>query len=262
MTVDAQRFEVRLARNEDEIAAAQRLRYTVFVEEMGASATPEEHAERRERDAFDPHFDHLLLIDRSRDTGGVAHVVGVYRLLRGAVAKAGPGFYGQSEYDLAPLLDLGRETVELGRSCVHPDYRGGAAMHLLWSGLGEYVIGHGIEVMFGVASFHGTDVDALSQPLSHLHHAHLAPPDLRVRALPEHFVAMDRLSPDAVDAKAAMRAMPPLIKAYLRLGGVVGEGAFVDHEFNTVDVCLLMDTARMQARYRDMYSRAARKAGA
>ena len=258
MKVEAQRFEVRLARDEDEVRAAQRLRYTVFVEEMGASASDADHAERLERDRFDPYFDHLLLIDRER--AAPDHVVGVYRLLRGAVAAAGPGFYGQSEYDLRPLLDLGRETVELGRSCVHPDYRGGVAMHLLWSGLGEYVIGHGIEVMFGVASFPGTDVDALAQPLSHLHHAHLAPPDLRVRALPEHFVAMDRLPAVEVEPREAMKRMPPLIKAYLRLGGVVGEGAFVDHDFNTVDVCLLMDTARMQSRYRDMYSRRARKA--
>lgn len=259
MTPDAQRFEVRLARDEDEIRAAQRLRYTVFVEEMGAEASDEEHALRLERDAFDPYFDHLLLIDLERDSADGAHVVGVYRLLRGAVAASGPGFYGQSEYDLTPLLRLGRETVELGRSCVHPDYRGGIAMHLLWSGLGEYVIGHGIEVMFGVASFPGTDVDAIAHPLSQLHHAHLAPSDLRVRAVADHFVPMDRLPPDQIDARLAVRMMPPLIKAYLRLGGVVGEGAFVDHDFNTVDVCLLMDTARMAARYKDMYSRSARR---
>ncbi|QPH55012.1 GNAT family N-acetyltransferase [Pontivivens ytuae] len=259
MQVEAQKFEVRLASDDAEVRAAQRLRYEVFVEEMGAKASPEDHAERLERDAFDPHFDHLLLIDRTRAAQGINRgVVGVYRLMRGSVAAAGAGFYGQHEYDLSKLTALGRETVELGRSCVHADYRGGAAMHLLWSGLGEYVIGHGVEIMFGVASFHGTDVEELAQPLSLLHHQHLAPEELRVRTLPEHFVPMDRLRAEEVDHKAAMRAIPPLIKAYLRLGGFVGEGAFIDWEFNTVDVCLLMDTTRMADRYREMYSRRAR----
>lgn len=255
MKVDAKRFQVRLARDEGEIRAAQRLRYTVFVEEMGASASAEEHALRLERDRFDPFFDHLLLIDLLHPGEDGINVVGVYRLLRGSVAQAGPGFYGQSEYDLEPLTRLGRETVELGRSCVHPDYRGGVAMHLLWSGLGEYVLSHGIEVLFGVASFPGTDLDAVAQPLSHLYHNHLAPPALRVRTLADHYVEMNRMPASQIDARQAMRQMPPLIKAYLRLGGVVGEGAFIDHDFNTIDVCLLMDTAAMTERYKDMYTR-------
>ena len=257
MKVDAQRFEVRLARDESEIRAAQRLRYTVFVEEMGASASPESHELRLERDRFDPFFDHLLLIDRQRPGVDGANVVGVYRLLRGKVADAGPGFYGQSEYDLTPLASLGRETVELGRSCVHPDYRGGVAMHLLWSGLGEYVIRHDVEVLFGVASFPGTDLGALALPLSHLHHSHLAPKELRVRALQDHYVEMNLMPADQIEPRQAMRQMPPLIKAYLRLGGVVGEGAFIDHDFNTIDVCLLMDTVAMTDRYKDMYTRSA-----
>ncbi|WP_316015550.1 GNAT family N-acetyltransferase [Roseobacter sp. HKCCA0434] len=255
MQVETQRYEVRLARDADEIRAAQRLRYIVFVEERGAEAAEADHEARLEKDAFDAHFDHLLLIDHAAPRDGDLHVVGVYRLLRGAVAQAGPGFYGQHEYDLDPLLRLDREVVELGRSCVHPAHRGGAAMHLLWQGLGAYVIRNGIGIMFGVASFPGTDVAALAQPLSHLHHAHLAPPELRVRTLDRHHVDMDILPPEAIDRREAMRMMPPLIKAYLRLGGVVGDGAYVDRDFNTVDVCLLMDTARMTARYRDMYSR-------
>lgn len=262
MKVEAQRFEVRLARDEREIRAAQRLRYTVFVEEMGASASAEEHELRLERDRFDPYFDHLLLIDRQRDASEGANVVGVYRLMRGSVAAREQGFYGQSEYDLSRLINMDREAVELGRSCVHPDYRGGAGMHLLWSGLGEYVISRGIEILFGVASFPGTDLQALAQPLSHLHHNHLAPEDLRVRTVEGHYVSMDRLPVDQIDARQAMRLMPPLIKAYLRLGGVVGDGAFVDHDFNTIDVCLLMDTTRMATRYKDMYSRGALRGSA
>jgi putative hemolysin len=256
MRIDAGRFTVRLAQSDDDVAAAQRLRYRVFVEEMGATPSPEDAAERRERDRFDPYFEHLLLIDNECDCADVERgVVGVYRLLRGSRARAGGGFYGDSEYDLTLLKTYPRETLELGRSCVDASHRGGAGMHLLWSGLGEYVGEHRVGIMFGVASFHGTDPAPIAQELSYLHHEHLAPPDLRVTARATSRARMDILPPGRVDKVEAMRQLPALIKAYIRLGGFVGEGAFIDRDFNTVDVCLLMDTSRMVQRYHSFYSR-------
>jgi L-ornithine Nalpha-acyltransferase len=127
-------------------------------------------------------------------------------------------------------------------------------MHLLWNGLAEYVQARRIEILFGLASFPGVDPEPRAEALSHLHHAHLAPPDLRVRARPEHYVEMNRMPPDAVDPARALAAIPPLIKAYLRFGGCVGDGAFVDRAFNTIDVCLIMDTERMVAKYRSFYA--------
>jgi putative hemolysin len=259
LRVEAGRFTVRLAETEQDVAAAQRLRYRVFVEEMGASATPEERAARLERDEFDPYFDHLILIDNEAEAADpLDRVCGVYRLMTGAMARRGIGFYGATEYDLSKIETYPRETVEVGRSCVASDHRGGAGMHLLWTGLGQYVAERGVEIMFGVASFHGADIAPLAEPLSYLHWRHLAPEDLRVRARPEAFQRMDLLAEAQVDKAAAMRAIPALIKAYLRLGGFVGEGAYVDRDFNTVDVCLLMDTSRMVERYRAFYSRASR----
>ncbi|MFK7943242.1 MAG: GNAT family N-acetyltransferase [Paracoccaceae bacterium] len=256
MRIEAGRFTVRLADNEADVAAAQRLRYRVFVEEMGATPSDEDATDRRERDAYDPYFEHLLLIDNeSEDPEVEAGVVGVYRLMRGDVAREGIGFYGQSEYDLSLLLNYPRNTVELGRSCVDLEHRGGAGMHLLWTGLGEYVAEHDIPIMFGVASFHGSDPKPLAQALSYLHHNHLAPPDLRVRTVDAHYERMDLLPPDKIEKIEAMRQIPALIKAYIRLGGYVGDGAYVDYDFNTVDVCLLMDTSRMVQRYRKFYSR-------
>lgn len=256
MKIDLGRYRVRLARTEAEQMAAQRLRYRVFVEELGAQATPEQHAARREWDDFDPWFDHLILMDLDAGINDpLDRVVGVYRLLRGEVAAAGPGFYGAGEYDLGPIVASGRPSVELGRSCVTPAHRGGAAMHLLWNGLADYVLTRRIEILFGVASFRGTDPAPLAQALAYLHHHHLAPPDLRVRARPEHFLDMNRLAPEAVEPAQALRAIPPLIKAYLRLGGKVGEGAFVDQAFNTIDVCVVMDTGRMTLRHRQFYER-------
>jgi putative hemolysin len=145
------------------------------------------------------------------------------------------------------LKASGRRLLELGRSCVEAEYRGGTAMLHLWSGLAKYVADHDIDILFGVASFHGTDIGALKQALSFLYHNHLAPEDVRVRAVADHFQPMDLLPPDQIDRKEAVVQIPALIKGYLRLGGTVGDGAFIDHAFNTTDVCLIMDTARMTA---------------
>ncbi|SMO41894.1 GNAT family N-acetyltransferase [Ruegeria faecimaris] len=241
-------FTVKLAENDTELRAAQRLRYDVFIRELGGGGEMVDHDAGLERDRFDPYFDHMLAID---DQSG--KVVGVYRLLPGDRASEIGQFYSEDEYDLSILKQGGRKLLELGRSCLHPDYRGGTAMYHLWNGLAAYVAEREIEVLFGVASFHGTDPQALAQPLSMLHHNHLAPPDLRVRAQPKVFQPMDMLDSDKLDRRAAMVQVPALIKAYLRLGGFVGEGAFIDHMFNTTDVCLILDTARMNERQRRIY---------
>lgn len=241
-------FEVRLACTDAELHAAQRLRYDVFITELGGSGIDVDHDQRLERDHFDSFVDHLVLIDKH--TG---QTVGVYRLLRGEMAEKAGGFYSEAEYDLSPLKRSGREILELGRSCLHPDYRGGMAMHQMWAGLATFVAAHRIEILFGVASFHGTDVARLAQPLSLLHHAYLAPEELRVRALDGAYQDMNLIPSDDLDRRRAMVQVPSLIKAYLRLGGCVGEGAFVDHAFNTTDVCLMMDTAKLSERQAKIY---------
>lgn len=260
MQSDVRQYRVKLAETEEERLGAQRLRYRVFVEEMGAAVTPEQRAARREWDAFDPFFDHLILTSEEPVADPLDRVVGVYRLMRREAAQAGIGFYGAAEYDLSLIETSPRESLELGRSCVAAGHRGGPGMHLLWSGLAQYVLERDIEILFGTASFPGTDPAPLAEALSFLHHRHLAPPDLRVRARAGRSLAMDRLSPESVDPVRALAAIPPLIKAYLRLGGTVGEGAFVDLAFNTIDVCLVMDTARMKEQARAFYARNRRRA--
>ena len=180
-------------------------------------------------------------------------MIGVYRLLRGEIAKQSNGFYSATEFDLSQLLNSDRRILELGRSCIDQRHRGGIALHMMWNGLADYVYDHDIEVLFGSASFMGRDVDAMQQALSFLHYNHLAPEDLRVVAQSENRLDMDVLPAERVDKMTALKQMPPLIKAYLRLGGFVGDGAFIDHEFNTIDVCLLMDTARMSAKTKAKY---------
>jgi len=257
MITDDPHFVLRLARDARDLRAAQRLRYAVFVEELGGDGALVDHAARLECDGIDAVADHLLLIDGRRDPAALDDVIGVYRLLPGDRVRATERFYSETEYDLAPLRASGRRLLELGRSCVHADYRGGAAVLRLWNGLADYVRMHAIEILFGVASFHGTDAAALAQPLAWLYHHHLAPPALRVCARLPQRQAMALVPPTRLDRRAAMLAMPALIKAYLRLGGMVGDGAWIDHAFNTTDVCLLMDTAQMSGHHRNFSQRQA-----
>ncbi len=248
MTTQTNPYTVTLARSDADIRAAQNLRYSVFVEELGGDGPMVDHADRLERDAFDAHADHLILWYQDA-------VVGAYRLLRDDAVPPGERFYGEAEYDLAPLHGSGRKLLELGRSCLHRDHRGGTALFQMWQGLARYVAEHGIEILFGVASFHGIDVAALAGPLSLLHHRHLAPEPLRVRS--RVYQPMDLIAEADLDRRAAMLQMPALIKAYLRLGGTIGDGAFIDHAFNTTDVCLIVDTARLNPAQSAHYTRPA-----
>jgi putative hemolysin len=239
---------VRLAGTEAEVRAALALRYRVFVAELGGHGAGVDHAAGTESDRFDAAARHLNVWQGDR-------LVATTRLIDAAGAAAAGGFYSAAEFDLSPLLASGRRLLELGRTCLDPDHRGGAAMFHLWNGLADRVLSEGIEVLFGVASFHGTDLDALAEPLSLLHHQHRAPAGLRVRAQGPQARPLDRMAADRIDRRRAMLAMPALIKAYLRLGGGVGDGAWVDAAFNTTDVCLVLDTVQMNARARAIYTR-------
>lgn len=253
MTPDANFFQIRIATSDVDLRAAQRLRYRVFVEELGGDGPLVDHENRLERDEFDPVVDHLCLIDARRSTADLDHVVGVYRVLPGARAAAFGRFYCDAEYDLTPLRESGRNLLELGRSCIDPAYRGGSGMFLLWNALADYVRDHSVEVLFGVASFHGTDIQTLAPSLSWLHTHHLAPPELRPIARPEGFQEMNLIPADRIDRREALVNMPALIKAYLRVGGVVGQGAYLDRAFNTTDVFVLMDTDFMSEKHRKFY---------
>ncbi|WP_296427848.1 GNAT family N-acyltransferase [Yoonia sp.] len=249
-------FVVQIAETAADLRTAQRLRYDVFVTELGGDGAMVDHANQLERDGFDDHATHLLLRDTTRPVAD--QVVGVYRLMTTAAAAAAGQFSCENEYDLTVLRASGKRLLELGRSCLHHDYRGGAAMVHLWSALANYINAHQIDLIFGVASFHGTNAAALSAPLSMLHDRHLAPADLRVTARPPGAIRMNTIPPAQIDRVAARRDTPALIKGYLRLGGVVGDGAFVDHGFNTVDVCLILATDAISALQRSIYTRGPR----
>ena len=251
-------LEVRFAQDRDEIAAAQVLRFRVFYEEMQASPDAIGQMTRRDIDPFDDICDHLLVVDH--DLPPSEAVVGTYRLLRQDVANRCGGFYSAGEYDLAPLLGGSWRTrgfLELGRSCVHPAYRTNATIQLLWRGITRYLDVHGVDVMFGCASFQGTCPEAHQVALSYLHNHHLAPAQFRVRARPDQYVAMDALPAETYSLRDALRTLPPLIKAYLRLGAFVGDGAVIDQAFGTTDVFILLSVDRIADRYFNRFDRRA-----
>ncbi|NHN83467.1 GNAT family N-acetyltransferase [Acetobacter musti] len=250
---------VRIASTPEEIEAAQALRYRVFFEEMGAH--PDEQAQRLKRDVdeFDDYADHLLVIDHAISSGPEG-VVGTYRLMQGSAAETLGRFYSESEFDLSPLKEFPGKLLEVGRSCVDSRYRGRAAMQLLWRGIASYIFLYQIDVLFGCASLPGTNPDDVAEELTYLYHNHLAPPALRVRALPERRVDMLRCDPLTLDRRRVLTRLPPLIKGYLRLGGYVGDGAVVDYGFNTTDVAVLVKSELLADKYYRHYERRLRDA--
>ena len=250
---------VRIAATPQEIDAAQALRYRVFYDEMGAKPGKDAIVSHRDRDEFDAVADHLLVVDHAIGPGPEG-VVGTYRLIRQAAAARIGRFYSADEYDISTVIAFPGNVMELGRSCVHADYRGRAAMQLLWRGIAAYVFLHRIDLMFGCASLPGTDPDAIATELTYLYHNHLAPPAIRPRALPGRYVDMRRVSPASFDPRRALAALPPLIKGYLRLGGFVGDGAVIDPQFNTTDVAVVVKTDLVTDKYYRHYERQVRDA--
>lgn len=236
------------AQSVSELDAVYRLRYDVFVGEFGALGDEIDDIARHEKDRFDRHAEHLILRDTSLQED--AQIVGTYRLLSGEGARAAGSYYSEHEFDLGALKRNGGNLLEIGRSCLRPAHRGGVALLRMWQGLGAYVADHNIDYVFGVASFPGTDVAAHAQALTLLHHEHLADADVRPIVIDQAGCPLDQVTPDDLDKRAAMIGMPPLIKAYLRMGGRVGDGAFIDNDFGTIDVCMVLNASQLTARQR------------
>jgi putative hemolysin len=251
-------LEVRLAETEHEVEQAQRLRYTVFYEEMSAIPSPRMRELRRDFDKYDDVCDHLLVVDRdAHDEDGQPLVVGTYRLTRKKDADKVGGFYTSSEFDLSAMLaGLPEDTksLELGRSCILKSYRARpGTMQLLWKGLMAYVARFDIDLMFGCASLPGTDVAEMTLPLAYLHHFHPMPAHLRVRAQPDLYVEMDRIPKEAIDEREGIRSLPAMLKGYVRAGCCIGEGAVIDRQFGTTDVFIYFPLSGLDARYKSRF---------
>jgi putative hemolysin len=251
-------LEVRLAETEHEVEQAQRLRYTVFYEEMSAIPSPRMRELGRDFDKYDEVCDHLLVVDReAHGEDGQPLVVATYRLTREKDAARAGGFYTAGEYDIAPMLNglpEGTKFLELGRSCVLKSYRARpGTMQLLWKGLMAYVARFDIDLMFGCASFPGTEPQALALPLSYLHHFHAMPADLVVTARADLYVPMNHIEAAAIDTREGIRSLPAMLKGYVRAGCCIGDGAVIDTQFDTTDVFIYFPLSGIDARYKNRF---------
>ncbi len=248
-------LQARLARNSSEVAAAQKVRFRVFYDELGAKRNFVHALEQRDADRFDAICDHLLVLDTTIPGPEHHQIVGTYRLLRQESALAAGGFYSDEEFELESLMarHADRRFLELGRSCVLPEYRSKRTVELLWQGIWAYCRIHGIDVMTGCASFHGTVPAAHAEALSLLAHNFRPEPEWDVRAVASRYRPMDLMPAEAVDVRRALAAMPPLIKGYLRIGARFGDGCVVDDDFGTTDVFVILSTDWIANRYINYY---------
>lgn len=228
-------FRVAMAESEHDVRAAQRLRWKVFAEEMGARlATPEPGLDI---DMFDAHCEHLLVRDADTE-----EVVGTYRILGPDAARRLGGFYTDQEFDLTRLQHLRGGMVELGRSCVHAEHRSGGVITLLWAGLAEYMLKHGHDYLIGCASIGMGDGGQNAAGIWHaVREKHMSPVEWRV--FPRCPLPLEALS------GVAAPLVPPLIKGYLRAGAYVcGEPAW-DPDFNTADLPILLPMKNLNPAY-------------
>jgi putative hemolysin len=246
-------LEVRLASSAEDIEAAQALRYRVFYEEMGAQPSAEMKRLGRDFDTMDQFCDHLLVIDHGKSGSPNGDVVGTYRLIRRNMAKQNGSFYSAAEYNIDALIDYPGEILELGRSCIAEAYRNANTMFLLWRGIADYINRHQIQLMFGCASFPGTDPEKIKLMLSYLYYFHLAPPALRTVAVPSRYLDMRLVDQHDIDIKLALANLPPLIKGYLRVGGCVGDGAVIDSQWGSIDVCIIVKSELIAKKYAKHY---------
>lgn len=244
-------FEASWASCEADLREAQRLRHAIFVGEMGARlAPPAGTPDGVDADHFDRFCDHLLIRAREPGSDDPGQLVGTYRVLGPDAARRAGGCYTENEFDLAPLASLRGGAVELGRACVHADWRSGGVILSLWSELGNYMVERGLHTMFGCASIGMADGGELARRIWRQlrDSSYLVRPEYRIRPLTP-------LAPGADDDGAApdkagmLRAMPPLIKGYLRCGArVLGPPSF-DQGFNTADLPIMMRLADLPERY-------------
>ncbi len=245
-------LECRLAENPEEVRRSQNMRYDVFFEEMSAKPGDYSRNNQRDVDEYDQYCDHLLVLDNQLD--GAARsgkIVGSYRLLRQCETGKSSGFYSQTEFDIDALVKRhpDKNFLEFGRSCVLPSYRNKRTIELLWQGSWAYVCRYGVDVMFGCASFDGTDPDLLAEPLSFLFHHARAKGEWEVFAQPGRGVNMNRIKAENLDKRSALRQLPPLIKGYLRLGAAIGAEAVIDPQFGCIDVLIVLPVGNLNPRY-------------
>ena len=242
-------FTVKIAETDFEIKKAQHLRYKIFLKDKKTKNNPINNLFKRDFDFYDKVSDHIIIIDNNINNN--ENVVGTYRLLRGNFAKIYKGFYTEQEFDISNLKKhfSNSNMLELGRSCVHVDYRSGIILKLLWQGISNYINNYKIKILFGCASFHGTDPKKFRNEFNLLRKNFCLNDDFNVKSLQKNPIHFQTLQ----DEKMVFKNLPPLIKGYLRAGGMMSKDYFIDKEFNTIDFCVVVFTDQIIDRYKNKF---------
>lgn len=236
-------IHLKLAETNEELLQSKKLRYFTFFDEPNGLTEP---SGKIDEDEFDEICEHLLVMDGNS-------VVGTYRLLRRNETKKPARLYTESEFDISKLLASKHNLLELGRSCIHPDFRDGKVIQLLWKGLGIYLATYNIDYMFGCASFKGTDIEKYNNSIYYLMQNHLAPKEICPTAIASMKVDIKPVNLENVDRKEVLSQLPALLKGYIRAGCMVGDGAVKDDFCKTIDVCMIMDTSKIAAKYSNKF---------
>ena len=250
--IESDNFIIKLVQTKSELKKAQALRYSVFYKEKKAKPTLPKKLIRLDYDKIDKFADHLIVIDKNRKN----KIVGTYRLIRGDVAELYGGYYSSTEFNLINIVNnyQNKHILELGRSCVHQNYRNGTIMNLLWKAIAEYVKLYDIKVLIGCASFSGTDPIKYSEELTYLRDNFSLPANLSVESYDNNIYPAYKLNNNNnSNPLRTFAKLPPLIKGYLRVGGKVSDNFFVDYRFNTIDLFVVVSTDDIDTRYKKKY---------
>ena len=247
-------FLIKLAEKKSELKKAQALRYSVFYKEQKAKPSIPKKILGLDYDKVDKFADHLIVIDKAR-AATKNKIVGTYRLIRGDVSANFGGFYTSSEFNLSNILNSYNHSqiLELGRSCVHKDYRNGTTMNLLWKAIAEYIKLYDIKIILGPASFSGIDVTKFSNELLYLRENFSLPHNLSVESLDNNIYPVYKKIKTNTNNLRTFAKLPPLIKGYLRVGGKVSDSFYVDYNFITIDLCVILKIDSIDNKYKKKF---------
>ena len=250
--LESENYSIKLAETKSELKQAQALRYSVFYKEKKAKPTFTKKIIKLDYDKIDKYADHLIVLDKKNTKN---KIVGTYRLIRGDVAKLFGGYYSSSEFNLINITNnyKDKHILELGRSCVHQDYRNGSIMNLLWKAIAEYVKLYDIKILLGCASFSGIEPTKYSDELSYLRQNFCLPENLSIESFDKNIYPVYKLKENNSNQLRIFAKLPPLLKGYLRIGGKVSHNFYVDHNFNTIDLCVVVNTSDIDEKYRKKY---------
>ena len=249
-------FNCYLANSKSEIRKAQRLRYKIFFNERNGQKIFNLSSFKRDADKFDKYSDHIIVTFKTSKFSKTK-IVGTYRLLQQKVALQQCGFYSSEEFNLNTLYksqDRPQNGLELSRSCVSQQFRKKNVLHLMWSKINEYVQHNKNDVLFGMASFLEENPDVIKEELSYLYQKFLMPENIRVDAIFSKKTEMNLVPTESISDFSIIKKLPPLIKAYLRLGAKIGDGAVVDKLFKTTDVFIYLPFKAIKPEYLKKFS--------